>query len=53
MLGLGIAAIATFAAQHFASAARARSATPIAWVATGLAWVDALAIVALLLGLFS
>lgn len=53
MLGLGIALVATFAAQHFAGAARAKSATPLAWVATGLVWIDALAIVALLLGLFS
>ncbi len=52
MLGLGIGMVGTVAVASFANEARASGISPWSWIATGLAVLNALAALALLLGVF-
>lgn len=52
MLGLGIGMVGTVAVASFAQEARANGVSPWSWLASGLALLDALGAVALLLGVF-
>lgn len=52
MLGLGIGVVGTVAVANFAQEARASGAAPWSWLGTGLAILNALAALAVLLGVF-
>lgn len=50
MLGLGIGMVGTIAVANFANEARASGISPWGWIATGLAGLDALVALAVVLG---
>jgi hypothetical protein len=52
MLGLGIGMVGTVVVANFANEARAAGIGTWAWVATGLAALDALGAIAVLFGFF-